>query len=91
MSVSRPESSSSSGKTLPFTGARLERRVKVEGSSYSSYEDYWGLAIANKPILECSRDERIAALDALPRLVDRLKEETQSRVDKIQKAKSLLK
>jgi hypothetical protein len=43
-----------------------------------------------RSVLECSRDERIAALDELPRLVEALKSEAVNRIEKIQRAKELL-
>ena len=43
-----------------------------------------------KPVLECSRDERIQALEALPRLIEKLKQEAKARLDVIQKAKKFV-
>ena len=53
-------------------------------------EEYWGLSVDFKPILDCSREQRIAALDQLPKLVGELKAQATQRVDVIKKAKGLL-
>jgi hypothetical protein len=57
----------------------------------SSAELGWGLAIHRSlPIQEASREDRIAALDALPRLVAKLTVSAQSYIDSIRKAKDLV-
>jgi hypothetical protein len=58
--------------------------------NYTSGKREWGLAIDGSPALDCSREERIEALESIPDLVVALTEQAQMRVDVIRKAKDLL-
>lgn len=70
---------------------KLTRQSTKPGATAYQKEDYWGLAIDGDPVLDCSRDLRIAALEKLPALVTDLTREAQSRLDVIRKAKTLVK
>jgi hypothetical protein len=76
--------------------SRVVNKIDGNGRSYVSTEEYWGLALwasgyGEKKILEGSRDQRIAALDALPALIAQLTAEARERADRIKNAKRLLK
>jgi hypothetical protein len=75
--------------TLDWT--KLLRTVKTAGSPHPTQESYWALSINRSPALSASRDHRIAALAAMPELVDKLTREAKSRVEIIEAAKQLLK
>jgi hypothetical protein len=65
-------------------------RIAIPGESSPWRLYIWKSKGGMKPALECTRDERIQALEALPRLVEKLKQEAKSRLDVIQQAKKFV-
>jgi chromosome segregation ATPase len=65
-------------------------RIAVPGETNPWRLYIWKSKGGMKPALECSRDERIQALEALPRLLEKLKQEAKARLDVIQEAKKFV-